>query len=354
MLPWLGERFGNPSSGHVFGRAAAEAIATAREAVATLIGAAPDTIYFTSGGTEADNLALRAPVSRRVLVTSAIEHPAIAEAAKVMQASHWQWHTLAVDRQGRVDLARAREVLAQPCGLLSVMLAHNETGALQPVRELASLARATNSQVVVHTDAAQAVGKIEVDVAQLGVDLLTLVGHKFYAPGGIGALYCRAELELDPLVRGGGQQAGVRSGTEPVALIVGLGAACTLALGDLAQEHTRQRALCEQLWAQLHAAIPGLVRSVGDAPTLPNTLHICFPSCEGGRLLGALPQVAASTGSACHEDGEAVTGVLGAMAVPAATARGAVRLSLGRRTTSDEIDGAACAMIAAHRELVRS
>ncbi len=355
MLPWLGERFGNPSSGHVYGREAARAVAHARASVARLIGADPGEIYFTSGGTEADNLALRVQAGGRELVTSAIEHPAVARAAEVLELAGWRWRTLDIDGSGRVDLGRAEAILAEPCDVLSVMLAHNETGAIQPVGELAALATAANPGVFVHTDAAQAVGKIEVNVDTLGVDLLTLVGHKFYAPCGIGALYCTSGSKIDPLVHGGGQEGGLRSGTEPVALIVALGAACDLALDDLSYERARQEALRDQLWHELHQAIPALVRTLGGgAECLPNTLHVYMPGCEGAAVLAATPEVAASTGSACHDDGQAVVGVLGAMGMAAEVARGAIRLSLGRSTCAADVVGAAKALALGVRKVSAS
>lgn len=348
MLPWLGDLWGNPSSGHPYGKQAAAAVAQARAQVAALIHAQPSEIIFTSGGTEADNLALRGPsVSRRRLVISAVEHPAIELPAGAMREQGWQVDALPVTAQGVVDTQRAASVLAEPTGLLSVILAQNETGVIQPVAELARLARASSPEVVVHTDAAQAVGKISVDVRALQVDLLTIVGHKLYAPCGIGALYIRDGLQLQGMLRGGGQERGIRPGTEPVALIVGLGAACALAQNDLAQESARQAELRERLWQQLSAGIPGLQRTGEGVDTLPNTLHVRFPGKAGADVLAAAPAVAAATGSACHHDDAAASGVLGAMGLTGAQAMGAVRLTLGRSSTPEQIDAAAAALIAA-------
>lgn len=348
MIPWLGQQWGNPSSAHAYGRAAAKAIATAREQVATLIGATPDTLVFTGGGTEADNLALRGPtVARRRIVVSTVEHPAIDLPARRLEEEGWERAELPVDANGRVDLEQARDVLARPAGLLSVILAQNEVGVVQPVAELAAMARATASDVLVHTDAAQAVGKIPVDVKTLSVDMLTIVSHKLYGPNGIGALYVRPGLQLASLTLGGGQERGFRPGTEPVALIVGLGQACALAQQSLEQEGARQAALVQRLWTQLREGIPGLQWTSQDVTLLPNTLHVRVPGVDGATVLAAAPDVAASTGSACHTDDDKPSGVLGAMGLSTADARGALRLTLGRRTQEADVDRAATALVTA-------
>lgn len=346
MLPWLGAAWGNPSSSHAHGRRAAAALAEARASVAQLVGAQPDAVVFTSGGTEADNLAiLGARLAHPRVVISAIEHPAVEAAAR--HRGGVELGVLAVDGEGRVDLGRAADVLAAPVGLLSVMLAQNETGVIQPVAELAALARRGSTDVLVHCDGAQAVGKIDVDMAALGVDLLTIVGHKFYAPAGIGALVVRRGVPLHATTFGGGQERGLRSGTEPVALAVALGAACALASRTNATERARQIALREELWSRLQAGIPGIVRSGAAVATLPNTLHVRIPGVAGSAVLAAAPDVSASTGSACHADDHAASGVLGAMGVPASEAAGALRLSLGRMTTHADIERAATALVTA-------
>lgn len=343
MVPWLGAQFGNPSSGHVYGRRAAEAVAQARASVASLVGASPEQIVFTGGGTEADNLALRrSVVARQRVVTSAVEHPAVEEPARALAASGWTWDVLSMHRSGRVDLDAAASVLATPAGVLSVILAQNETGAVQPVAELAAMARATSADVIVHSDAAQAVGKVPVDVDALGVDLLTIVSHKLYGPCGIGALYVRDPSKVRGWALGGGQELGIRPGTEPTAMVVGLGAACALAARDLQTEHDRQAALRDAFQARLVDAIPGLHITVPEPPRLPNTLHVCVPGCSGAEVLAKAQTVAASTGSACHGEGEG--GVLHAMGVDTSVARGALRLSLGRSTTEDDVAQAADAL----------
>ncbi len=345
MLPWLGDCWGNASSGHAYGRRAAAALAEARAQVAALVGATADEIVFTSGGTEADNLAIfGTELATPRIVMSAVEHPAVDAAVRHRGG---EIATLAIDARGRVDLDAAAHTLAVPTGLLTVMLAHNETGVIQPVAELTAIARRTSPHVIVHCDAAQAVGKIDVDMRALGIDLLTIVGHKFYAPAGIGALVVRRGVVLRPTSHGGGQERGLRSGTEPVALAVALGAACALAASDGAIERARQIDLREQLWSRLAAGIPGIVRTGADVPTLPNTLHVRIPHAVGSAILADAPDVAASTGSACHADTEHVPGVLGAMGVPSEQARGALRLTLGRATTRDDVERAARALVAA-------
>ena len=346
MVPWLGQNFGNPSSGHVYGRRAAEAVAEARAQVASLVGADPAQIIFTGGGTEADNLAVRrSVVTRERVVTSAVEHPAVEEPARALQDAGWQWDRLPVDATGAVDLERAETILREPAGLLSVILAQNETGVVQPVSALTRMARAASADVLVHTDGAQAVGKIPVDVATLGVDLLTIVSHKIYGPCGIGALFVRDPAMVRGWALGGGQEQGIRPGTEPTPMVVGLGAACALAAADLDTEARRQTELRDALMERLLAGIPGLQVTGRAAARLPNTLHVCVPGCMGSEVLARAPEVAASTGSACHGEGEG--GVLAAMGIDPAIARGALRLSIGRRTTSADVECAAAAIVRA-------
>ena len=350
MLPWLGERWGNPSSGHAFGRAAAAAVAAARAEVAALVGADPSEIVFCSGGTEADDLAILGAGAARGaaghLVISAVEHPAVEGPAARLEAEGWSMSRLAVDLDGAVDVKEAAAVAREaPPDLVSVILAQNETGVIQPVAEVARAMRAANPAVVIHSDAAQAVGKVAVDVAALGVDLLTIVGHKIYAPAGIGALYVRAGTRLRPRLRGGGQEGGLRAGTEPVAAIVGLGAACALARRTLGEEAARQVGLREALWGRLAAGVPGIRRTAGGARSLPGTLHVCFPAVSGAAVLAGAPGVAASTGSACHGHGGG-GGVLAAMGVPAEVRGGAVRLSLGRSSDAAAIERAGALLVA--------
>ena len=346
MWPYLTTHFGNPSSDHPYGRAAKAGVGAAREQVAALIGAHPDEIVFTSGGTESNNVAIRGSAAairagRTQVVTSAVEHPATTEPIRLLTAAGWEVTTLAVDGAGRIDPG-ACSTEGSPVGLGTLILAQNEVGTIQPIAELAESLHARGA--VVHTDAAQAVGKIPVDVDDLGVDLLSIAGHKCYAPKGIGALYIRRGTPIAPVVVGASQEHGIRPGTENVASVVGLGAACALAAVNLVAEVAR---IGDQLWSQLAAMIPGIVRLGDSAHALPNTLSISIPGTRGLDVLAICPAIAASTGSACHTGEIKPSAVLVAMGVISETAAGAIRLSLGRHTTADQVAAAATAITAA-------
>lgn len=350
MLPYLTEEYANPSSAHAPGRRAAQGVVVAREQVAALIGARPDEVVFTSGGTESNNLAVRgaaggAPSDRRRIVTSVVEHPATVEPLAHLNARGWQVTSVPVTSEGRMPPSAFRAALGADVALATLMLAQNETGVLMPVAEVAAAAR--DAGALVHTDAAQAVGKVPVDVDTLGVDLLSIAGHKLYAPKGVGALYVRRGTPVVPVLRGAGQEGGLRPGTENVAGIVALGAACELVRQDLPGESARLWGLREDLWLRLRQAIPTLRRLTPPTDVLPNTLLVAFPAVAGGDLLAACPTLAAATGSACHSDGQTPSGAVTAMGVDPIAARGTVRLSLGRATTNDHIALAASALIEA-------
>jgi len=349
MLPFLREHFGNPSSAHPSGQAARAGIDEARQHVADLLGARPEEIVFTSGGTEANNLAIRGVAEARPrgrhLITTLVEHPAVREPINALVDRGWTADIVPVDAHCRVDPDAVLHRVDDRTALISVMHANNEVGTLQPVAEIAS--RSGGS--LVHTDAAQSVGKVPVDVDTLGVDLLTVAGHKLYAPKGVGALYVRAGTPLIPFVRGAGHERGLRPGTENVASIVGLGEACRLARLRLPATQQRLCALRDRLWAKLSAGVPGLVLSGRFPESLPNTLHVRFPGARGTALLAGAKVVSASTGSACHDHGETPSAVLLAMGVPAEEALGAVRLSLGHGSTEEDIDCAAEALVGAWR-----
>jgi cysteine desulfurase len=350
MLPYLREHFGNPSSGHVYGLRAREAIERARGQVAALLACDPGELVFTGGGTEANNLAIRgvaeARRDRTRIVTTAVEHPATAQPCTWLEGQGWHITRLGLDARGELRLDDVDAALAD-AALLTVIHAHNETGVLQPIAELARRARPRD--VLVHTDAAQSIGKVPVHVDDLGVDLLSLAGHKLYAPKGVGALYIRAGTVLAPFTRGAGHERGLRPGTENVAAIVGLGRACELAARDLGVLATRTRQRRELLWTLLRAAVPGLARHGDPARCLPNTLSVRFPRTTGAAVLAAAPDVAASTGSACHDGHDLAPAVLLAMGIPAAEALGAVRLTLGRGTTDADVHAAAAALTRAWR-----
>ena len=343
VWPHLTGEFGNPSSASVQGRRARAAVDHAREQVAALVGAEPDEIVFTSGGTEANNIAIRGAaqhLATRVAVTSCVEHPATAAPLAHLRDHHgWQVHELPVDDECRVVLD---EMPSAAVGLGTLILAHNETGALQPAPEFAE--RVHRLGGLVHADAAQAVSKIPVDVDDLGVDLLSIAGHKLYGPKGVGALYVRRGTRVAPVVLGAGQEGGLRPGTENVALIVGLGVAAELAAKVLATEVKRQSALREALWGKLARAVPGLVRVSPEQGCLPNTLMVALPGRVGAHVLEAVGDVSASTGSACHAGVHSPNAALLAMGLDADTALGALRLSLGRSTRIADVESAATAL----------
>ncbi len=347
LLPFVTDHFGNPSSTHAFGTAAHAAVERARAQVAALIGARADEIVFTGGGSEASNHAIKgayfaagAPPSDIHVVTTAVEHPATAKPIEWLCRLGARATVLPVDRFGRIDPDAVRRAVTPQTRLVSVMHSNNETGVLMPVREIAAACRARG--VLLHTDCAQSLGKVPVDVADLGVDLLTVAGHKLYAPKGVGALYVRSGVKLESLVHGAGHERGRRAGTENVAYAVALGAAAALAATALPGETGRLRALRDRLHALLLAALGDRVVLNGHPELrLPNTLNVNFVGHVGAELLARVPGVAASTGSACHEGKVNLSPVLAAMGVPREVGRGAVRLSVGRFTTEEEVDHAA-------------
>ncbi|MBD3237045.1 MAG: aminotransferase class V-fold PLP-dependent enzyme, partial [Candidatus Eisenbacteria bacterium] len=306
MEPFLRERFGNASSVHSFGRPAREAVERARAQVAALIGAREREIVFTSGGTEADNLALRGTLDRLAeggrrphIVTSAIEHPAVLNVCQFLEKRGDAVTFVSVDEDGRVDPRRVAEAIRPDTGLVSIMLANNEVGTIEPIREIAALAR--ERDVLVHTDAVQAAGRLPIDVAELGVDLLSLSAHKIYGPKGVGALFVRRGVKLTTQIFGGHQERGIRPGTENVAGIVGFGQAAELARRDLTQIAARESELRDRLEGAVLERIPH-VRINGDHERrLPNTLNVGVAFLEGESMLMNLDLegIACSTGSAC-------------------------------------------------------
>ncbi|MCR1346632.1 cysteine desulfurase [Acidithiobacillus ferrooxidans] len=354
LEPWLRERFGNPSSAHLYGKEAKAAVETARAEVAALIGGRPEDMVFCGSATEANNLAIFGVAralrgERRHLVTSAVEHPSVMQPMRWLEAEGWQLTVLPVDGTGRVRMEAAAQAIRRDTALISVMLANNETGTMQPVSEIAALAHACGA--FMHVDAAQGAGKIPIDVHDLGADLLTLAGHKFYAPKGVGALYVREGTPILPIMAGAGHERGLRPGTENVPYIVALGTAARLAQEGLAVEAARLRSLRDALQERLVIAIPGLLLNGHPAERLPNTLNLSFPGVAGWQLLAAAPEIAASTGSACHGGGHTVSDILAAMSMPREQALGALRLSLGRFTSEAEIEEAENALINAWRGL---
>jgi len=326
-----------------------EAVEHARVQVAELIECTPGEVYFTSGGTEANNLAIRGVTetsqARRHILTSVIEHPATVGPCAWLEQHGYSVSRAAVDGVGRVLIERVQEFLGQETALVTIMHANSETGTLQPINEIAELAHGAGA--LIHTDAAQSCGKVGVSTVHEKIDLLSIAGHKLYAPQGVGALFVRDGTPIKPLVIGAGHEQGLRPGTENVASIVGFGQACEIARSSLADEGERLNGLRNRLWDLLSEAIPGIVMNGCPTHRLPNTLNVRFPKVSGNALLAACPGIAASTGSACHEGTDKASEVILAMGVPEPEAIGAVRLSLGRMNTEAEIDQAGAELIKA-------
>ena len=340
MRPFLDEAFGNPASGHWASTPAKAALEQARAQVATLLGCAPDEIVFASGGSEANNLAIKGTFfalqnKGEHIITTAVEHPAVLAPCRFLERLGAGVTYLPVDATGRVDPEAVRRAITPRTVLISVMHANNEVGTIQPIEEIGVIAR--EHGIRFHIDAAQSVGKVPTRVDALGVDLLTIAGHKLYAPKGVGALYVRRGTTLEPLIHGAGHEQGRRAGTESALLAVGLGTACALAQ-DLAPM-THVRALRDRFWKALKDRFGDRVVLNGHVEyRLPNTLNVSFVGVAGAEVLASLDGVAASTGSACHAGRVELSPVLAAMGIPEKIGMGAVRFSLGRQTTDAEID----------------
>lgn len=348
MLPYFSQWYGNPANGfHRQGRKAAKAIDEAREQVARLLHARPGEIVFTAGATESNNLAILGLAhmarngNRKHIVTSAIEHKAVLLPCKKLQEEGFTVTILPVDRNGCVSLAAAKEAISEQTLLVSIQAANNEIGTLQPVQAIAEIAHEHGAWV--HSDAAQAVGKIEVDVDQLGVDLLSASAHKLYGPKGIGSLYIRGgarAIHLEPLLYGGGQEGELRSGTSNVPSIVGFGEACQLAAEVVATEGPQLAALRNQFEKSLLQIVPHLKINGYEALRLPNTSSLVFPSLDADALLLNLPDIMMGNGSACSSGAIEPSHVLTAIGLPRSEANATVRASLGRFTTPGDISTA--------------
>ena len=350
MLPYLSAYFGNPSSTHRYGHIARRAVDNARQQVAGLLHCLPSEIIFTAGGSESDNLAIRGvALARRAsgnhIITQITEHPAVLNTCRALERLHgFRITYVPVDATGRVSPADVEAAIDEQTGLITIMHANNETGTLQPIAEIAELAR--RHGVLMHSDAAQSVGKIPTRLDELPVDLLTVAGHKVYAPKGVGALYVRQGLQLEPVIYGGGQEAGRRAGTENIAYIVALGVACMVAREQLEESQERLRRLRDLLQRRLETSLPGFVHLNGHASErLPNTLNISIDRVIGEEVLAAAPGVASSTGSACHEGNTDPSPVLLAMGLSRETALGALRLTLGRWSSEEEVEQAATLLV---------
>jgi len=357
MRPYFGDDFGNPSSAsHIFGWRAEAAVDEARERLASAIGAAdPAEIIFTSGTTESDNLAI-AGVARAGrprgdhIVTAATEHPAVLDCCHALERDGFSLTILPVARDGLVDPEAVAGAIGPRTLLVSIMAANSEIGVLQPLAEIGRICR--EREVLLHTDAAQAVGKIPLDVQTLGVDLLSMCAHKLYGPKGIGALYVRKRrprIALEPLLHGGGHERGLRSGTLPVPLIVGFAKAVTLCLEALEGEAASLRALRDRLFAQISAGLDDVHLNGHPERRLPGNLNVAFGGVEADALIVALKDVALSTGSACASSRAAPSHVLRALGRPDSLVRGSLRFGLGRSNTAEEIDWVAEQLIRAVR-----
>jgi len=346
MLPYLSTHFGNPSSSHSYGYVAHNAVDSARAQVARLLGCTPTEITFTGGGSESDNLAIRGIALAyqqrgNHIITQVTEHPGVLNTCRALEQLHgFRVTYLPVDRSGRVSTESVEAAIDDKTVLITIMHANNETGTLQPIAEIARVAR--KHGVLLHTDAAQSVGKIPVRVEDLGVDLLTVAGHKLYAPKGIGALYTKHGLQLEPVIYGGGQESGRRAGTENVANMVALGTACLLAQEQHAESQVRLQRLRDELQRLMEKYLPDRVHLNGHlTERLPNTLNVSVDGVIGEEVLADTPEIASSTGSACHKGNTDPSLVLMAMGMSRERALGALRLTLGRWSTEEQIEEAA-------------
>ncbi len=340
MLPFLAEAYGNPSSGYPLGLRAKEMLESARAEVADLLHCKNEEVIFTSGGSESNNMVLKGAIDFKDLnsshvITSAVEHPAILNPLLYLMELGLRVTILPVDSMGRVDPEDVRRVLEPDTVLVSIMLANNETGTIQPIEEISKITQ--DHGVLLHTDAAQAVGKINVDVRQLRVDLMSVAGHKLYAPKGVGALYVREGVSLTPLIHGAGQEMNKRAGTENVMFAKGLGTACRVAKERCQRDAQEMAAMRDHLRAFLFEHIDGLVLNGPPEFSLPNTLNVSVPHVDGGLILAELPYLMASTGAACHDREVRLSHVLAAMGVPPEIGMGALRFSVGRSNTMDQM-----------------
>ncbi len=333
--------FGNPSSSHILGKEARGILEDSRRKIAELIGCKDSEIIFTSGGTESNNMVIKGMVDlkepeKNHIIISAIEHPSILNPAIYLMELGVQVSIVRVNKNCLIDPDDVKREIKSNTRLISIMLANNETGTIQPIKEIAKIGR--EYDIPVHTDAAQAIGKIPVNVNELGVDLLTIAGHKLYAPKGIGALFIRDGIEINPLLHGGGQERGIRSGTENVIMSVALGEACRIVKERLKEDIVRIKMLRDRFETLLFENIDGLVLNGHPEKRLPNTSNISVPGISGEDILRNVPRIIASTGAACHSGKNKISHVLSAMGVSEDVAIGALRFSLGRSNTEDQID----------------
>lgn len=345
MLPYLREKFGNAASrSHAFGWEAESAVETAREQIASLIGASAKEIIFTSGATESDNIAIKGVAHMyrdkgNHIIIQETEHKAVIDPAKYLEQNGFEVTVLGVDKYGMVRLDELAAAIKDNTTLVSLMFANNETGTIQPVAEIGKLCK--DREVIFHTDAAQATGKVPIDVEALGIDLLSISGHKMYGPKGIGALYVRRKkprVRCEPVIHGGGHERGMRSGTLNVPAIVGLGAACALAQAEMAEESKRVTGLRDRLWNGLQKNLDHIALNGHPERRLPTTLNVSFLYVEGESLMMGFNDIAVSSGSACTSASLEPSYVLKALGVGDELAHSSIRFSLGRFTTEADVD----------------
>jgi cysteine desulfurase NifS len=354
MRPYLDEYFGNPSSSHSYGLQTKRAVEKARKQIAKLINCDSSEIVFTSGGTESNNYSIKgiAFANRQKgnhIITSSIEHPAVIEVCKYLETQGFEITYLPVDEFGLVRTEDLKNAIRPETILITIMHANNEVGSIQPIAEIGAIAKKHN--IFMHTDAAQSLGKIRADVQELNVDLLSIAGHKLYAPKGIGALYIRKGVVLEKLIHGADHERNLRAGTENVLEIVGLGEACEIAhlhLDEYAEHYSKMRDLLHQ---SLLNALPNIKLNGHSEKRLPNTLNISFPNMEANTLIAKMKGIAASAGAACHSSGVSVSQVIKAMDVPMEYAMGTIRFSTGRYNEEEEINKAASEIISLIQEI---
>jgi cysteine desulfurase len=355
MRPYLFEHFGNPSSSHWYGIQTKKAVEKARRQVADLLHCNPEEVVFTSGGSESNNYAIKGTAfanreKGNHIITSAIEHPAVLEVCKYLAEKGFQITYLPVDEFCLVNPQELQKTVTPQTILITIMHANNEVGTIQPIAEIAEIAK--EHGIVFHTDAAQSVGKIPTRVDELDVDLLTIAGHKLYAPKGIGALYVRGGIRLEKLIHGADHEQDLRAGTENVLQIVGLGKACEIAKRDLEKNMVHMQKMRDLLYQGLRHELDEVKLNGDPERRLPNTLSVSFKDLEANTLLAGIESVAASAGAACHSDSVKISSVLEAMQVPREYAMGTIRFSTGKMTTAEEVELAVAAFVKAARRLL--
>lgn len=354
MQPFFAEHYGNASSSHSFGRASAEAIEDARGKVALMVGCDSSEIVFTASGTESNNLAIKGVMFQHGsnlgghMIISSIEHPAVTAPARFLERLGFDLTIVDCNSNGIVEPDVVREAIRPDTKLVSIMHSNNEIGTIQPIGEISAICR--QHKIAFHTDASQSCGKVPLSIDALGVDMLTIAGHKFYAPKGVGALYINSSLALEPFMHGAGHERGLRAGTENTASIVGLGVAAKMAAGAIDESYKKMSEMRDQLIERLREVVEGLVVHGETVDRLPNTLSVSFPGVSGNDILARVPELCASTGSACHSDSDDAS-TLQAMGVQPDVIQGTIRLSVGWHTNQEEIERASSLLIDAWENL---